>query len=172
MSDVSLSSHCDNGFTYDDVNGISTVGVKRFRYAEVLLQPSFQPAESSIHFQSNIKFDVINRVPIYVLLLLDVPDDCSHSPRQHYMHCYFGIGTPCDFSCGSHSGYVSRDMCRRSSLYGSCVFVRVLFRELFILSILHVTKPFNFPGSSGGTDIAAWRAWKARKSTLCGVFSR
>ena len=50
MSDVSLSSHCDNGFTYDDVNDISTVGVKRFRYAEVLLRLSFQPAESSIHF--------------------------------------------------------------------------------------------------------------------------
>ena len=85
------------------------------------------------------------------------------------MHCYFGIGTPCDFSFSSHSGYVSRDMCCRSHLYGSCVFVRVLFRELFSLSFVHVTKPFNFPGSSGGTDIAAWRAWKAPKSTLCGV---
>ena len=93
----------------------------------------------------------------YVLLRLEVLGDCSHSPRQHHTHCCFGIGTPCDFSCGSHSWYVSRDMCRRSSLFGSCVFVRVLFREIFGLSIVYVTKPFNFPGSSGGTDIAALR---------------
>ena len=39
--------------------------------------------------------------------------------------------------CGSHSGHVSRDVCRRSSLYGSCVFVGVLFHELFSLSIEH-----------------------------------
>ena len=40
------------------------------------------------------------------------------------------------------------------------------------LSIEHVTRLFNFPTSSRGTDIAAWRAWKARESTLCDVVSR
>ena len=46
--------------SYSDLKGSSTVGVKRFRYAEMLFQPSYQPVGVATHLsRSDIKCNVL-----------------------------------------------------------------------------------------------------------------